>query len=180
MKDVNNSRLVWMDLEMTGLDIQKDKICEIATIITDFDLNIIATGPDIVIHLSDEEIAVMDEWCTKTFTENGLIEKIKSSTATLQQAEAETLNFIKQHCPPQTSPLCGNSVYNDRMFLKKFMKELNEYLHYRLIDVSTIKELYKRWKPEAAMFEKKKLHTAVEDIKESIAELKFYRQNFFK
>ena len=179
MTDSKNSSLVWMDLEMTGLNLEKDHIVEIATIITDNDLNIVATGPDIVIHQSDEEINSMDEWCKKTFAGNGLIDRMKESHITAIEAEHKTLEFIKQHCPAGTSPLCGNSVYNDRMFIKKYMQELNTYLHYRLIDVSTLKELYERWMPAAPVYEKKDSHRALDDIKESIEELKFYRKIFF-
>lgn len=180
MKDVKTERLVWIDLEMTGLNLEKDHIVEIASVITDTDLNIVSTGPDIVIHQSDEEIDAMDEWCKKTFAGNGLIDRMKESQITVAEAERQILEFIKQHCLAGTSPLCGNSVYNDRMFIKTFMKELNSYLHYRLIDVSTMKELYRRWKPEAPQYVKKDTHLALADIKESIEELKFYRQNFLK
>lgn len=172
--------LVWADLEMTGLDARKDLITEIATIITDSDLNIIAEGPEIVIHVPNfEELTKGEEF----FEDYPFAEEIKKSTITLEEAEKETLSFIEEFVVPQSSPLCGNSIYADRIFLRYHMSTLNDYLHYRNLDVSTVKELARRWKPE--MMEqvdliKKGNHRAKDDILESIEELKFYRDNFFR
>ncbi len=172
--------LVWLDLEMTGLDVEKDVVIEIAALITDYDLNIIAEKPPIVIYQPEDKLNNMDDWNLKHHTESGLLADVRTSVISVENAEKRILEFITPYVPAQTSPLCGNSVYNDRMFMKRYMKALDNYLHYRLIDVSTLKELYKRWKPDAPVFEKKKTHRALDDIKESIEELKFYQKNFFR
>jgi oligoribonuclease len=174
--------LVWMDLEMTGLDPAKDVIVEIATLITDDDLNIVAEGPDLVIHATDEQLAVMEQVVIDMHTKSGLIEQIKTSTVTLADAGAQTLAFIKQWVPePRTIPLCGNSIGTDRRFLATYLNDIEEYLHYRSVDVSTIKELAKRWFPnlEGHRQRQDSMHRALDDIQASVAELRFYRQHVF-
>ena len=177
---VPTSPLVWMDLEMTGLDPEGgDRIIEMATIITDTNLNILAEGPVIAVKQPDELLAGMDAWNTKTHNESGLVDRVKQSTVSESDAEQMTLDFIKQHVKKNQSPLCGNSIWQDRRFLAKFMPDLEQYLHYRILDISTIKELAKRWKPEAYKgFEKEGKHEALADILESINELKYYRETF--
>lgn len=175
--------LVWMDLEMTGLDSTTDVIVEIATLITDDELNIIAEGPDLVIHQSDEALSKMDAVVTNMHTSSGLLEQIRASTITLEEAGAQTLSFIKQHVTqPRTVPLCGNSIGMDRRFLAAYLPEIENWLHYRSVDVSTIKELSRRWYPEAlkAAPRKNTTHRAMDDIRESIAELAYWRANVFK
>lgn len=172
--------LVWIDLEMTGLDARKNLITEIATVITDSNLNIIAEGPEIVIHVPNfKELTKGDSF----FDEYPLAQEIEQSTVTVEEAEKETLSFIEEFVSPQSSPLCGNSIYADRIFIKFQMPTLNSYLHYRNIDVSSVKELARRWKGELmddVDLLKKGNHRAKEDILESIEELKFYRENFFR
>ncbi|MGA1036505.1 MAG: oligoribonuclease [Ilumatobacteraceae bacterium] len=175
--------LVWMDLEMTGLDHMSDVIVEIATIITDDDLNIVAEGPDLVIHQPDEVLRNMNEVVTKMHTDSGLLEQISSSTLTLEEAGQQTLQFIKEHCPEAgTVPLCGNSIGTDRRFLARYLPEIETYLHYRSVDVSSIKELVRRWYPEANARRpwKPNSHRALDDIKESVAELQHYQQVVFR
>ena len=173
--------LVWIDLEMTGLDPEKERIIEIATVITDGDIQIVAEGPSLVIHQSDRLLKKMDAWNQKQHARSGLIGRVRASEVTMRQAERETLAFIKEYCPAKTSPLCGNSVHHDRRFLIRYMPRLNDYLHYRNIDVSTVKALVQRWYPKAKDEPKKKdAHLALMDVKESIEELKFLRQTFFK
>lgn len=174
------SNLVWMDMEMTGLDPDKDAIIEMATIITDWDLNVIAIGPEIVIHQPQERFAQMDDWNREHHGKSGLWDRVVSSNITIKEAESQTLQFIKQYVGPKKSPLCGNSIWQDRRFLRRYMRSLDGYLHYRIVDVSTVKELVKRWYYDPN--EKKKndsSHRALDDIHESIAELKTYRENFF-
>lgn len=171
-----------MDLEMTGLDPDRHVIVEIATIITDDDLEIVAEGPDLVVHATDAQLTEMDDVVVKMHTESGLLERIKASTLTLGEAGARTLAFLRQHIPePQTVPLCGNSIGTDRRFLARQLPEIEAYLHYRSVDVSTIKELAKRWMPEllADAPSKAGSHRALDDIRESIDELRFYRQALF-
>ncbi|MET0901711.1 MAG: oligoribonuclease [Acidimicrobiales bacterium] len=175
--------LVWMDLEMTGLDPAREVIVEIATIITDDDLEIVAEGPDLVIHQPDEALAAMDPVVVEMHTSSGLLEAIKASSITLEEAGAATLEFIKTHVPePRTIPLCGNSIGTDRRFLAVYLPEIEEHLHYRSVDVSTIKELTRRWYPGAleATPRKATAHRALDDIRESIEELRWYRANVFK
>lgn len=175
----NPQNLIWIDLEMTGLDPQKERIIEIATIITDKDLNILAEGPVLAIHQSDELLDKMSEWCVKTHTENGLVERVRASKLTERAAELQTLDFLKRWVPKGTSPICGNSIAQDKRFLYEYMPELADYFHYRHLDVSTLKELANRWKPEMLKkFSKQNTHLALDDIRESINELKFYREYF--
>ena len=174
--------LVWMDLEMTGLEPDKHVIVEIATLITDDQLQVIAEGPDLVIHASAEELSHMGDFVTAMHTKSGLLPQIQASTISLAQAQTQTLAFIKEHVKAARSiPLCGNSIGTDRRFLQEYMPELEAYLHYRNVDVSTIKELAKRWYPAAlaGAQEKETTHRAMDDIKESIAELTYYRQHLF-
>ena len=178
---VSAQNLVWIDMEMTGLDPEENVVLEIATIITDKDLNVLAQGPVIAIHQSDEELAKMDEWNVNTHTKSGLVARVKASEHDEARAVAETLEFIRQWVPERTSPLCGNSIGQDRRFMVKHMGELEAFFHYRNVDVSTIKELVRRWQPELLdQFTKSGSHQALDDIRESIAELQFYRSHVFK
>lgn len=171
--------LVWMDLEMTGLDPEDNVIIEIATIITDDQLNIVAEGPVIAVHQPDSELAKMDEWNVRTHGDSGLVDRVKASKVSMAEAEKQTLDFIAQYVKKGHSPLCGNSIHQDRRFLVKQMPILEEFVHYRNIDVSTLKELAKRWKPEILPgFKKSESHKALDDILESIAEMKYYREHF--
>lgn len=174
--------LVWMDLEMTGLDHTSDVIVEIATIITDDDLQIIAEGPDLVVHQPDEVLARMDPFVVDMHTKSGLLEQIKTSTISLEDAGAATLEFIRQHVPEAASvPLCGNSIGTDRRFLAAYLPEIENYLHYRSIDVSSVKELVKRWYPDvdANRPRGQGSHRALDDIRESIREMAYYREHVF-
>ena len=181
-KNDQPKNLVWMDLEMTGLDSETDVIIEMATLITDLELNVIETGPEIIIHQSAERFAKMDSWNQTQHTKSGLWAKVLTSTITQDEAEKMTLDFIKQHCGPRESPLCGNSIWQDRRFIAKHMKLLDEYLHYRLVDVSSVKILGKIWYPAESDKgkSKKNSHRALDDIKESIEELRYYRKILFK
>jgi oligoribonuclease len=177
----NANNLIWIDCEMTGLDPEKERLIEMATIITDSELNTIAEGPVLAIHQSDELLNNMDSWNTKQHNSSGLIERVKKSTITEKEAEQLTLDFLKQYVPFGKSPMCGNTIYQDRRFLTKYMPELEKYFHYRLLDVSTLKELSLRWAPKIyGGMQKESRHLALEDIRESIAELKYYRENFLK
>lgn len=178
---LDKQNLIWIDLEMTGLDPNTDRIIEIATIVTDKDLNILAEGPVLAIKQDDATLSGMNEWCQKTHRENGLIERVCQSTLSERAAELQTLDFLKRWVPKGASPICGNSVAQDKRFLFNYMPELAEYFHYRYLDVSTLKELAVRWKPEVLKgFQKKNSHLALDDIRESIAELAYYRQHFIK
>lgn len=172
------SHLVWIDLEMTGLDPAQDRIIEIATIVTDSELNMLGQGPVIAIRQSAEVLEGMDDWNQKHHGESGLISRVQASTYTETEAERLTLDFLKHYVSPKQSPLCGNSICQDRQFLMRYMPELVSFLHYRNLDVSSLKELAKRWMPELPAFPKKNLHQALADIEESIAELRYYRQHF--
>jgi len=172
--------LVWMDLEMTGLEPDVDTILEIATIITDGQLNTVAEGPNIVIHQTDAVLDAMGDWCKQHHGDSGLSAKVRASMISMLDAEQQTLDFIKQHVPQGTSPLCGNSIHQDRRFLVPYMPTLEAYLHYRNIDVSTVKELARRWYPTSESPAKMGEHLALADVRESIEELKFYRKNIFK
>ncbi len=172
--------LVWMDLEMTGLEPDVEVIIEIATIITDSHLNILEEGPSLVIHQDDAILERMDEWNQRTHSASGLIQKVKNSKLTVEDAEKETLDFIKKYVPYKAAPLCGNSVGQDRRFLYKFMPKLSDYLHYRNVDVTSIKEVIRRWYPGGRKLPKKSdEHKALIDIQESIEELIFYRDHYF-
>lgn len=174
-------RLVWIDLEMTGLNPEKERIIEVATLITDADLNVVAEGPVIAVRQPDELLAEMDEWCTRTHGESGLTARVKASGIDTATAERETLDFLRQYVEPGSSPMCGNSIHQDRRFLEREMPELLAFFHYRNLDVSTLKELAKRWNPGAlAGFSKRNVHLAMDDIKESIDELAHYRNTFLK
>ena len=174
--------LVWMDLEMTGLDHTSDVIVEIATLVTDDELQIVAEGPDLVVHQPDDVLARMDPFVVDMHTRSGLLDLIKSSTITLEEAGAETLAFIKEHAPVErTVPLCGNSIGTDRRFLSAYLPEIEEYLHYRSVDVSSVKELVRRWYPDVlgARGWKQGAHRALDDIRESVSELQVYRDLVF-
>ncbi|MDX8392105.1 MAG: oligoribonuclease [Mariprofundaceae bacterium] len=175
----DKNRLVWMDLEMTGLDPEHDTILEIATIITDAELNTLAEGPVLVIHHDKADMDAMNEWCIKQHGASGLTQRVLDSTTTLAKAEAETLAFIQQHVSQRASPLCGNSIHQDRRFLVRYMPQIEAWIHYRNIDVSSIKELACRWYPNFKASEKTGNHLAMDDIRDSITELKYYREQFF-
>lgn len=176
---LNDDNLIWIDLEMTGLDPDNDVIIEIATIVTDAHLNILAEGPVMAINQPDAVLDAMDEWNTNQHGKSGLTQRVKDSTVTLAQAEADTIAFLQQWVPAGKSPICGNSICQDRRFLARGMPALERYFHYRNLDVSTLKELARRWKPEALDgFKKSGAHLALDDIKDSIAELVHYRETF--
>ncbi|SER05255.1 oligoribonuclease [Amphritea atlantica] len=175
------NNLIWIDLEMTGLDPEHDRIIEIATIVTDSQLNILAEGPNLVVHQSDELLNGMDEWCTRQHGQSGLTQKVRDSLISERQAELDTIEFVLEYVDKGASPICGNSIGQDRRFLVKYMPELEAFFHYRNLDVSTIKELARRWAPEVLDgVVKKGSHLALDDIKDSINELKHYRETFFK
>ena len=178
---VNDQRLIWLDMEMTGLDPEKERIIEIAVVITESDLTFVAQAPVLVIHQSQALLDAMDKWNQSTHTKSGLIDKVKASTLTEEQAETQLLAFLAEHVPAGKSPMCGNTIGQDRRFMVKYMPRLEEYFHYRNLDVSTLKELSLRWKPEVyRSFVKQSKHEALADIQESIDELKHYREHFIK
>lgn len=173
--------MVWIDLEMTGLDPQENVIIEIATLVTDGDLNLIAEGPVLAVHQPEAELAKMDEWNVTHHTASGLVERVRASRVDTAAAEQQTLEFLRQHVPEGVAPLCGNSVHQDRRFMVRYMPALEAYLHYRIVDVSTVKELARRWAPAIADgFSKREAHLALDDIRESVAELEYYREHFFR
>ena len=177
----DSQHLVWLDLEMTGLNPDSDLIIEIATVVTDKDLNILARGPVLAVHQSDEALAAMDDWNQKHHGQSGLIDRVKASTIKEAEAERLTIEFLKQWVPENTSPICGNSIGQDRRFLYRYMPKLEAYFHYRNIDVSTLKELAARWAPEVKNgFNKESTHKALDDIIESIEELRYYREHFIR
>ena len=176
---INDSNLIWIDLEMTGLFPDKDRIIEIAVVVTDAQLNNRIEGPVFAIHQSDATLDAMDNWNKGTHGRSGLIDRVKASTVTEDQAVAETIAFLKQYVPAGKSPMCGNSICQDRRFLANYMPKLEDFFHYRNLDVSTLKELAKRWKPAILDgFKKAQAHTAMADIHESIDELAYYREHF--
>ncbi len=177
----NAEHLVWIDLEMTGLDPQTDVIIEIATLVTDKELNPLAEGPVLAIHQDEAALARMDEWNRKTHGASGLLERVRASDVGVQEAEARTLEFLRQWVPERASPMCGNSICQDRRFLARYMPRLEAFFHYRNLDVSTLKELARRWQPEVVKAVKKQSrHLALDDIRESIAELQHYRETLFR
>jgi oligoribonuclease len=173
--------LIWLDLEMTGLDPDSDHILEIATLVTDKQLNILAEGPVIAVHQADAVLAAMGDWCTRQHGQSGLTERVRQSRITETEAQRQTLEFLATYLPPNTSPICGNSICQDRRFLWRHMPELERFFHYRNLDVSTLKELARRWAPTvAAGFAKESSHLALADIRDSVAELKFYRERLLR
>ena len=179
MTTTHDSRLIWIDLEMTGLDPEEHFILEIASVITDDQLNIVAEGPNIAIHVPEEALDHMEDWSKVHHMESGLLDRVRRSSVVCRSAEEKTLEFLSRYCEKEESPLCGNSVSQDRRFLIKHMPQLDAFFHYRIIDVSSVKELVKRWYPQVPPFQKRKSHLAMDDIKESIGELKYYRQQVF-
>ncbi len=177
----NEFNLVWVDMEMTGLNPDTDRIIEVAVVVTDADLNVIAEGPVFAIHQPDEVLDAMDAWNKGTHGRSGLIDRVKASTVSEAEAEQELIAFLKKYVPSGKSPMCGNSICQDRRFMARGMPKLEAFFHYRNLDVSTIKELCRRWKPELiAGFKKQQKHTALADIVESIEELRYYREHFIK
>lgn len=175
----SENNLIWIDLEMTGLDTNNDYIIEIATIVTDPQLNILDEGPVLAIHQPDEILNQMDEWNTRQHKQSGLIERVKNSPYDTAEVESLTLDFLQKFVPAGKSPMCGNSICQDRRFMHRLMPKLEEYFHYRNLDVSTIKEIMKRWAPEKEAYNKQATHLALDDIRDSINELKFYREKLF-
>jgi oligoribonuclease len=174
------NRLVWIDLEMTGLDPDRDAIIEIATLVTDAQLNILAEGPVIAVHQPESVLAGMDEWNQRQHGGSGLIARVRASTQDTRAAELATLDFLKQWVAPRSSPMCGNSICQDRRFLARHMPELEAFFHYRNLDVSTLKELAQRWYPDVPKFAKADVHLALADIRASIDELRYYRERILK
>lgn len=178
-QDANN--LIWIDLEMTGLDTQNDVIIEIATIVTDANLNMLAEGPMLAIHQADEVLKGMDSWNTKQHGKSGLTERVRNSQIDEAEAERQTLAFLREYVPANASPMCGNSICQDRRFLARCMPELENFFHYRNLDVSSLKELARRWAPTVySGFEKNATHLALDDVRDSIRELQYYREHFIK
>jgi oligoribonuclease len=176
-----SDQLVWIDLEMTGLNPEKHQVLEIASLVTDGNLKLVAEGPNLVIHHSKAILESMDPWSEKQHAKSGLTARVKESLTGLEEAEQATLNFMKQYCKANVAPLCGNTVHHDRRFLVKYMPSIHEFLHYRHVDVSTVKDIVARWYPNEKAFGKKKdSHRALQDIRESVEELRFYRERFFK
>jgi oligoribonuclease len=172
--------LIWIDLEMTGLDTTADQIIEIATIVTDNQLNTVAEGPVMAIYQPDAVLDHMDEWNTRQHKKSGLYERVRASEVTVTDAEQRTLTFLRAHVTSQSSPMCGNSICQDRRFLARLMPELERFFHYRNLDVSTVKELAKRWAPNLKQVQKNSSHLALDDIRDSIAEMRYYREQVFK
>ncbi len=181
MSNLNPLNLIWIDLEMTGLDPNHDRIIEIATVVTDSDLNILAEGPSMAIHQAETLLEGMDEWNTTHHGNSGLTERVRKSTVSESQAEKATLDFLSKWVPQGASPMCGNSIGQDRRFLVRYMPELAAFFHYRNLDVSTLKELAKRWSPKLLEgVSKQSKHLALDDVYDSISELRFYRKHFIR
>ncbi len=175
-----NHNLIWIDLEMTGLNPDQDTIIEIATLVTDSELKVLAEGPVLAIYQSDDTLKAMDDWNTKQHGKSGLTARVQQSNVSMAQAEADTISFLRKYLKPNQSPMCGNSICQDRRFLAREMPELETFFHYRNLDVSTIKELARRWRPDIlSKLKKQGSHLAMDDIKDSIAELEHYREHFF-
>lgn len=177
---ISDHNLIWVDMEMTGLVPEAHRVIEIATIVTDSDLAVLAEGPVIAIHQQPAELEAMDEWNTRTHTRSGLVERVRSSTVTEQSATDATLDFLRQWVPEGKSPMCGNSICQDRRFMARHMPELETFFHYRNLDVSTLKILMQRWRPDLPEAPKQGAHQALEDIRESIEELRHYRTHFLR
>ncbi|MHB1351779.1 MAG: oligoribonuclease [Thiobacillus sp.] len=178
---LNPTHLLWLDMEMTGLSPESDRIIELAIVVTDADLNTVAEGPVLVVHQPDEVMDAMDSWNKGTHGKSGLIDRVKASQLSESDAAAQMLEFVKQHVPPRTSPMCGNSICQDRRFMARHMPELEAFFHYRNLDVSTLKELARRWRPGLCdTFKKANKHEALADIYESIDELRYYREHFIR
>lgn len=178
-QDQNN--LVWVDMEMSGLDPERERVLEIAAVVTDSALNLVAEGPVLVVHQDDALLDAMDSWNKSTHGKSGLIERVKASRLTEAEAEAQMVAFLSQHVPARTSPMCGNSVHQDRRFMQRYLPALENFFHYRNLDVSTLKELMKRWRPDlAGGLTKHGRHEALADIYESVEELKYYREHFLR
>ena len=177
---VDGSNLIWVDMEMTGLIPEQHRVIEIATIVTDSELNELAQGPVIAIHQSDDELQAMDEWNTTHHTGSGLVDRVRSSVVDEQRAARETLDFLEEWLPPGQSPMCGNSICQDRRFMARHLPELEVFFHYRNLDVSTLKILAGRWRPDLPGLQKQNAHLALDDIRESIAELRYYREHFLR
>lgn len=180
MKTPSNAPLVWVDLEMTGLDPARHVIIEVASVVTDAQLNVIAEGPVLAVRRTEEELARIDEWSLNTHTASGLLERVRASEVDITEAERRTLDFVREHVGEKASPLCGNSVHQDRLFIAREMPAFDAYLHYRIVDVSSVKELVRRWYPRTHQAPgKRRTHLALDDIRESIDELRWYRQHVF-
>ena len=177
---ISEQNLVWLDLEMTGLNPDLHHILQIAVIVTDKNLEVCAEGPELVVHQSAENLLTMDSWVRDIHTHSGLLNKVAASSLSEKDAEQEILAFLERYCIPKTTILCGNSIWVDRTFLKKHMPQLDSFFYYRMIDVSTLKELIARFYPQDKKYEKNKRHTALSDIRESIAELQYYREYYLK
>lgn len=178
---MRNTNFIWLDLEMTGLELEKDVILEIATVITDDQLNVVAEGPNIAIHQPTETLENMNAWCRNQHSKSGLTTSCLNSIISVAQAEQQTLDFVMQHCKQKAGILCGNSIWQDRNFLQKYMPNLTNHLHYKMIDVTSVQQILKAWHPDNqnVEFKKQELHRALPDVYESIAELKHYKNNFF-
>jgi len=177
----NNTHLVWLDMEMSGLNPDTDVVLEVALVVTDKDLNLVEEGPVLVLHQPDAVLDGMDSWNKGTHGKSGLIDKVKASRLTAADVQTQMIEFMKQHVPARTSPMCGNSICQDRRFMARHLPEMEAYFHYRNLDVSTLKELAARWRPELKDgFKKANNHTALADIQESIEELRYYREHFIK